>query len=103
MIIYILMVMILSIMMISIMMIYIMIINIMIIYIIVIYIMMIYIMIIYFMMVIIYIMMNLPDHLNGMVEGNVAGVAAARENPAESFHNSILYIFSFEICWWHAK
>ena len=62
--------------------------------------MMIYIMIICFM---IYIMMNPPDHLNGVVEGNVAGVAAARENPAESFHNSILYIFSFEICWWHAK
>ena len=60
-------------------------------------------MMIYIMMVmILYIMMmmNLPDHLNGMIEPNVAGVAAAREDPTESFHllSNLLWWF-----WWHVK
>ncbi len=44
-------------------------------------------------MIIFIILKNPPDHLNGVVEPNVTGVAAARKDPAESFQNSISFAF----------
>ena len=44
---------------------------------------------------IIIIMRNAPDHLNGVVETNVARIAAARENPTESNLLSLKSIESF--------